>query len=595
MEKEYRKLEQNINQITDNRTIEGYACKFNSLSENLGGFYETIDSNALDGVIETSDVFALINHDKERGILARSKKGVGTLILTIDEIGLKYKFEAPKTALGDEALEMVKRGDIDSSSFAFKVSKDSWVKQTDGTYIRTINQIVNVSDISLVYQPAYEETSVTCKRFLEVQESDKELIPTDEPVNEDAPVDKPVEECKSMETEQPSETETECNTEPTECEKTDVNVTVEIETGECEPECETDPEAEQPTEERNNKNIDEPTVKDEAVEIEKRNINNKENKKIKMENFKLITAINNVVNNRSLSEIEQEVVNIGKSEMRKSGLEFSGQIQLPTEKRDITATGAGLGLENVSEQKLNILEPLYADLVLAKAGAQFLTGLVGDVSIPTYSGSAVLWKGETAAAADGAGSFGEVVLKPKRLTATIDVSKQFLLQDSNSAEAMLMRDITTAISEKLEATILGNSTGADQPDGLFLGVTGTTAATYTGLTAMEATLENKNVKNYVAIVNPTAKQTFKGVKINEGRMVFEDAAIDGIATYTSSNVYAKGLILGDFSDYVIGQWGSIDLIVDPYTQAANGKVRLVINAYFDAKPRRDSFVKAVLA
>ena len=53
--------------------------------------------------------------------------------------------------------------------------------------------------------------------------------------------------------------------------------------------------------------------------------------------------------------------------------------------------------------------------------------------------------------------------------------------------------------------------------------------------------------------------------------------------------------MGNWSDYVIGQWGGIDLTVDPYTQAANGKVRLVINAYFDAKPRRaDSFVKKVL-
>lgn len=53
--------------------------------------------------------------------------------------------------------------------------------------------------------------------------------------------------------------------------------------------------------------------------------------------------------------------------------------------------------------------------------------------------------------------------------------------------------------------------------------------------------------------------------------------------------------MGNFADYVIGQWGGIELTVDPYTQAANGKVRLVVNAYFDGKPRRTSaFVKRVL-
>ena len=53
--------------------------------------------------------------------------------------------------------------------------------------------------------------------------------------------------------------------------------------------------------------------------------------------------------------------------------------------------------------------------------------------------------------------------------------------------------------------------------------------------------------------------------------------------------------MGNFSDYVIAQWGGIDLTVDPYTKAADGKVRLVINAYFDAKPRRsEAFAKKVL-
>ena len=109
---------------------------------------------------------------------------------------------------------------------------------------------------------------------------------------------------------------------------------------------------------------------------------------------------------------------------------------------------------------------------MVKAGASYMTGLVGNVSIPVFSGSNVAWAGEVTGAADGAGSFSEVVLEPKRLTAYVDVSKQFLLQDSNDAEAMLKRDIVNAISEKLEQTILGNTAGSTtQPAGLFNGVT----------------------------------------------------------------------------------------------------------------------------
>ena len=78
-------------------------------------------------------------------------------------------------------------------------------------------------------------------------------------------------------------------------------------------------------------------------------------------------------------------------------------------------------------------------------------------------------------------------------------------------------------------------------------------------------------------------------------MIMSDGEIDGIPTLCTNAVASKGIILGNFNDLVIGQWGGIDLTVDPYTQAANGKIRLVVNAYFDAKAQRaDSFVKKVL-
>ena len=79
------------------------------------------------------------------------------------------------------------------------------------------------------------------------------------------------------------------------------------------------------------------------------------------------------------------------------------------------------------------------------------------------------------------------------------------------------------------------------------------------------------------------------------KFIMENNEIEGYPVLCSSAVASKGVVMGNFADYVIGQWGGIDLTVDPYTQAANGKVRLVINAYFDAKPRRaDAFVKKVL-
>lgn len=320
-----------------------------------------------------------------------------------------------------------------------------------------------------------------------------------------------------------------------------------------------------------------------------------------MEKFSLLKAINDVANNRQLDERAQEVVTAGIFEMRKAGQSYSGQIVLPIEERaDIQATVANTGQENVAEDKLGILEPLRANLVLVQAGASYMTGLIGNVSIPVYSGSNVGWEGEVADAKDGAGTFNEINLQPKRLTAFIDVSKQFLIQDSNSAEEMLKRDIVAAISNKLEATILGSTPGSNtQPAGIFNGVTADTAAiTYKDIVKMEADLEAENVRGDIKyIVSPSAKADLKTTDkgTDTGKYLMEGNEVNGYPVLCTSAVADKGVVMGNWSDYVIGQWGGIDLTVDPFTQAANGKVRLVINAYFDAKPRREeAFVKKVL-
>lgn len=295
------------------------------------------------------------------------------------------------------------------------------------------------------------------------------------------------------------------------------------------------------------------------------------------------------------------MVSAGIAEMRKAGQSYSGQIVLPIESRNIQATVEGAGQENVAEDKLGILEPLRANLVLVNAGASYMTGLVGNVSIPVYSGSNVGWAGEVDAATNGTGTFTEVALEPKRLTAYIDVSKQFLIQDSNSAEEMLKRDIVAAISNKLEATILGTEAGSTtKPAGMLNGVSADSSAiTYEDIVNMEATLESANVSGEIKyIVSPTAKATLKTTKIDagSGKFAMEGNEMNGYPVLCTSAVSGKGVIMGNFNDLVIGQWGGIDLTVDPYTQAANGKVRLVINAYFDAKPRRaEAFVKKVLA
>ena len=143
----------------DSRRVEGMAVVFDSWSEDLGGFREKIDPNALDGVIERSDVFALLDHRRDRGILGRCKRGDQvSLQLEVREDGLHYSFEAPETELGNEVLSCLERGEIDGSSFAFTVLEDSWERVGD-EYQRTITKIDQLFDVSPVYSPAYPSTT----------------------------------------------------------------------------------------------------------------------------------------------------------------------------------------------------------------------------------------------------------------------------------------------------------------------------------------------------------------------------------------------------------------------------------------------------
>lgn len=171
MEKEIRKYGIEV-RMTEDRKVDGYALVFDSLSEDLGGFREKIEPSAIADVLERSDVFALFNHDSDK-VLARCKYGKGSLALTADEKGLRYQFDAPNTDLGNTLLEFIRRGDIDSSSFAFTVAEDRWDKQSDGMYIRTITKFDRLFDVSPVFSPAYQATSVKCARFAEIQEEER--------------------------------------------------------------------------------------------------------------------------------------------------------------------------------------------------------------------------------------------------------------------------------------------------------------------------------------------------------------------------------------------------------------------------------------
>lgn len=335
---------------------------------------------------------------------------------------------------------------------------------------------------------------------------------------------------------------------------------------------------------------DETEEEEEETEKEIRNNETKNHTKMTKE-FRLIKAINDIANNRSVDDTAQAVVKAGAEEMRKAGVSYGGQIQLPTSELRGAITVTAEGEDVVATEIYDILEPLRAKNVLVAAGAKFITGLVGDVQVPSMTAGNVTWEGETASAKDGAQTFTAVKLSPKRLTAYVDISKQFLVQDSKSAEALIRMDIINAINSKLEATILGSAAGTTtQPAGMFNGKSKTTIASFKDVCDLEAKIEDANVIGECKyVMSNKAKAALRNMakSAKSTELVMEAGAIDGTEVLNTSNVEEQNVVYGDFSNLAIGQWGSIDLLVDPYTKAADGQVRLVVNAFFDAKVLRN--------
>lgn len=536
----------------DSRTVEGYAVVFNSQSEDLG-FYETINPSAItEEVLKRSDVFCLFNHDQDK-VLARSKYGTGSLQLQLDEQGLKYTFTAPNTDLGDELLEYLKRGDIDSSSFAFTVSTDEgsevWTTGTDGRQYREILKIDELHDVSPVWNPAYSSTSVSQRTLdklnqlremqdekeKEVQEQEETVEKTDEVQNDEVPTQEEVEK-KNTDTEDEKEQVEET------VEKSDEEVVDE------DKDKDNDVEGEDKEEDKETRSATQKHI----------NINT-----MKEQRFSLLKAIRNVAENRQQDKVTAAVCNEGMKEMRAAGLNTVGQIYIPTMETRAAVSVASEGVDVVATDLYDIIEPLRAKNVLVQAGAKFYTGLTNNAQIPVMTGSNVNWAGETAAATDGNVLYNNVTLTPKRLTAYVDISKMLLAQDSIGVENAIRQDLINAINSKLENTILGKGAkSATTPAGIFNGKTPTKVTDFEGLVGLEAKVEEANVLGGISyIASPSARASFRNMmKGSRGtaQLAYTDGTLDGTPVYSTSNVEAKTFVVGDFSNLAIGSWGGIN-------------------------------------
>ena len=262
-----------------------------------------------------------------------------------------------------------------------------------------------------------------------------------------------------------------------------------------------------------------------------------------------------------------------------------------------TLTVAAEGEDVVEQTIYDVWEPLRANNVLVNAGMRVYSGLVGDCQIPLYSKGNVAWKGETATAEDGNGSFTNVTLSPKRITGKFPISLQFLAQTTPDVEAVVRKDIALAVMDKIESTLLGAAAGSStQPAGLAYNETATTISNYAALTGVEADIESYNFSNINFVASPHFKGAMKAMVINDHGMVYNDGKIDEYPTEVTSNVASSYAFVGDFSNLALGLWDEvrIDTVADSAT-LSDGQIMIIVNAFADAKLVRDNAVKYVKA
>ena len=573
MTKIYRNTENcQLRAIEDSRTIEGYAVVFNERSLflpdwNKGRMVEEVmmPGSITEELIAKSDVIANIDHDNSR-MVARSVNGEGSLSLSVDERGVYFRFDAPNTPDGETVLQGVRRGDYRGCSFAYTCDEDTGVHyekndKDSRALIRYVDEVNGLYDVSVVIHPAYPQTNVDSRAAVLDGALTRGMIEENENENDNKDFNS---DNDSMDENKKNEEIQERNTEL---------------------------DALKNEMEGMKRSITDLQAGQDAMGKKVSSIKVREEKK--MQNFSLIRAIREVAAGDKLSDDVEAITRAGREEMRNAGLGTVGQIVVPQLRADVTVTTEHD--DTIGIDVYNTFAPIREGLVAASAGARYYSGLVGDVRIPVLGGGNVAWATEVASAADPTYAFTAVNLTPKRLTAQFKLSKQMVAQDNAAIEATLLADIRKAVITKLNSTMFGTAAaGSGAPKGIGNGQTAAVATDWAKLTSLvEAAVERAAVgEEFAYIVSPEAAAVIRAMTYNKtSRLIYEAGSVDGTPLFKTIGCAANLGYYGDWSNLVIGQWGALDLTVDPYSAAGTGELVITINSYFDYGVARANSLK----
>lgn len=273
------------------------------------------------------------------------------------------------------------------------------------------------------------------------------------------------------------------------------------------------------------------------------------------------------------------------------------------QKRDLTAGVNNAGGFSVATDTRpgDFISMLRNAMVIDQLGARMLTGLVGQVAIPKQSGAATAyWVAENTAPTESQQVLAQVTMTPKTVGAFTDISRRLLLQSSIDVENMVQGDLAAVLGLAIQQAAIAGSGASNQPTGLLTAITPTVIGGANGLaptwqnmidleTGVAAANADIGAMAYLTNAKMRGKlkstQKFTGTNgmpvwdagntpINGYRCGVTNAVPSNLTKGTSVGV-ASAILFGNFSDLIIGMWGSLDLLVDPYTGSTAGTVRVV--------------------
>ena len=287
---------------------------------------------------------------------------------------------------------------------------------------------------------------------------------------------------------------------------------------------------------------------------------------------------------------------------REAGLKPSrGSIMISTRAFDGTANvgKALIGTDHRADMFIDKLRTVMA------VQPTFMDGLVGNVDIPLLSGSSTVnWVvGLNSDADETKPATDSITLSPKKLTGYVDVGLDLLTQGTPDATNIVLNDLFEVMARKLENTILKGATVSTLTIPGLAGTTGVktvviadvTKATWQDMLKFEAAVSSyANMGNVQFILSGPDRAMFKGISkdTGSGRFICESNEIDGYKAAISGELASGDIFFGDFSRILVGRWGGLEVMIDPYSLSKSGGVRLVVRMICDIAVRQpEAFVK----